>query len=88
MVQAAAFRGGLKALVGWSATIDDHDQVRTWDGKALEPGEIVILHWVPGLDRQLTTLLAAIHAAGLHPMPLTAASFAGVPPQWRSLTGD
>jgi peptidoglycan/xylan/chitin deacetylase (PgdA/CDA1 family) len=88
MVQAAAFRGGLKALVGWSATIDDHDRVRTWDGKALEPGEIVILHWVPGLDRQLTKLLAAIHAEGLHPMPLTAASFAGVTPQWRSLEGD
>ena len=87
-VQAAAFRGGLKALVGWSATIDDHDRVRTWDGKALEPGEIVILHWVPGLDLQLTKLLAAIHAEGLHPMPLTAASFAGVTPQWRSLEGD
>jgi len=88
MVQAAAFRGGLKALVGWSATIDDHDRVRTWDNKALEPGEIVILHWVPGLDRQLTKLLAAIHAEDLHPMPLTAASFAGVTPQWRSLEGD
>jgi peptidoglycan/xylan/chitin deacetylase (PgdA/CDA1 family) len=88
VVEAAAFRGGLKALVGWSATIDDHDRVRTWDGKALEPGEIVILHWVPGLDRQLTKLLAAIHAEGLHPMPLTAASFAGVTPQWRSLEGD
>jgi len=88
MVQAAAFRGGLKALVGWSATMDDHDRVRTWDGKALEPGEIVILHWVPGLDHQLTKLLAAIHAEDLHPMPLTPASFAGVTPQWRSLAGD
>lgn len=88
MVQAAAFRGGLKALVGWSATVDDHDRVRTWDGKALEPGEIVILHWDPGLDRQLTKLLAAIHAEHLHPMPLTTASFAGVTPQWRSLEGD
>jgi len=74
--------------VGWSATMDDHDRVRTWDGKALEPGEIVILHWVPGLDHQLTKLLAAIHAEDLHPMPLTPASFAGVTPQWRSLAGD
>jgi len=62
VVEAAAFRGGLKALVGWSATIDDHDRVRTWDGKALEPGEIVIRHWFPGLYLQLTKLLAAIHA--------------------------
>jgi peptidoglycan/xylan/chitin deacetylase (PgdA/CDA1 family) len=87
-VQAAAYRGGLKALVGWSATIDDHDRVRTWDGKGLEPGEIVLLHWVPDLDRQLATLLAVIHAEHLRPMPLTPASFVGIAPQWRSLEGD
>jgi len=87
-VQAAAYWGGLKALVGWSATIDDHDRVRTWDGKGLEPGEIVILHWDPDLDRQLATLLAVIRADHLHPMPLTPASFTGIAPQWRSLAGD
>jgi hypothetical protein len=48
----------------------------------------VLLHWVPGLGQQLTKLLAAIHARHLHPMPLTAASFAGVTPQRRSLGGD
>lgn len=87
-VQAAAYWGGLKALVGWSATIDDHDRVRTWDGKGLEPGEIVILHWDPDLDRQFATLLAVIHAEHLHPMPLTLGSFVGIAPQWRSLAGD
>src|SRR5262245_1281987 len=87
-VQAAAYWGGLKALVGWSATIDDHDRVRTWDGKGLEPGEIVILHWDPDLDRQLAKLLEVIHAGHLHPMPLTPASFVGIAPQWRSLAGD
>jgi peptidoglycan/xylan/chitin deacetylase (PgdA/CDA1 family) len=86
-VQAAAYRAGLKTLVGWSATVD-HDRIRTWDGKALEPGEIVLLHWVPGLGHQLTRLLAAIRARHLHPMPLTPASFTGSVPQRYSLSGD
>jgi peptidoglycan/xylan/chitin deacetylase (PgdA/CDA1 family) len=86
-VEAAAYRGGLKKLVGWSATVDS-DGIRTWDGKPLEPGEIVLLHWVPGLGHQLTKLLAAIHARHLNPVPLTPASFAGIVPQRQSLDGD
>jgi peptidoglycan/xylan/chitin deacetylase (PgdA/CDA1 family) len=86
-VAAAAYRARLKALVGWSATVTGAG-VQTWNGKPLEPGEIVLLHWVPGLGRQLTKLLAVIHTRHLHPMPLTAASFAGTAPQWHSLGGD
>jgi peptidoglycan/xylan/chitin deacetylase (PgdA/CDA1 family) len=86
-VAAAAYRARLKALVGWSATVGGAG-VRTWDGKPLAPGDIVLLHWDPGLGRQLTKLLAVIHARHLHPMPLTPASFAGTAPQWHSLGGD
>ena len=86
-VAAAAYRARLKALVGWSATASGSG-VQTWNGKRLEAGEIVLLHWDPGLGRQLTKLLAVIHARHLHPMPLTAASFAGTAPQWHSLSGD
>jgi peptidoglycan/xylan/chitin deacetylase (PgdA/CDA1 family) len=86
-VEAAAYRGGLTALVGWSATMSA-DHIETWDGKRLEPGEIVLLHWVPGLGHEMVTLLKAIHAAHLHPAPLTPASFAGIAPQQRSLDGD
>ena len=86
-VAAAAYRARLKALVGWSATVGSAG-VRTWDGKPLAPGDIVLLHWDPGLGRQLTKLLAVIHAQHLHPMPLTPASFAGTAPQWHSLGGD
>ena len=64
------------------------DRIRTWDGKPLSPGEIVILHWVPGVGRQLTVLLAAIRALHLNPAPLTPASFAGIAPQQRSLNGE
>ena len=86
-VQAAAYRGGLKVLVGWSATADS-DGVQTWDGRPLAAGEIVLLHWVPGLGPQLARLLTVIRARHLHPMPLTPASFAGIAPQRRSLSGD
>jgi len=86
-VAAAAYRAGLKTLVGWSATVTSAG-ISTWNGKRLEPGEIVLLHWVPGLGQQMTKLLAAIHAQHLHPTPLTPASFAGIAPQRHSLGGD
>jgi peptidoglycan/xylan/chitin deacetylase (PgdA/CDA1 family) len=86
-VQAAAYRGGLKKLVGWSVVVDSHG-IHTWDGKALEPGEIVLLHWVPGLGGQLARLLTVVHARHLNPEPLTADSFAGTAPQRHSLDGD
>ncbi len=86
-VEVAAARAGLTDLVGWSATVSG-DRIQTWDGKPLSPGEIVILHWVPGLGHQLTVLLAAIRALHLNPTPLTPASFAGIAPQQRSLNGD
>ena len=86
-VAAAAYRAGLKALVGWSASVGSAG-VKTWNGKPLDPGDIVLLHWDPGLGRQLTKLLAVIHARHLHPMLLTPASFAGTAPQWHSLGGD
>jgi peptidoglycan/xylan/chitin deacetylase (PgdA/CDA1 family) len=87
VVAAAAYRAGLKTVVGWSATVTSNG-IHTWNGKRLAPGEIVLLHWVPGLGKQLTRLLADIHARHLHPMPLTPASFAGAAPQQRSLGGD
>jgi peptidoglycan/xylan/chitin deacetylase (PgdA/CDA1 family) len=77
-VQAAAYQGGLRALVGWSALVN-RNRIRTWNGKGLKPGEIVLLRWSPGLGRQLNTLLAAIQSRHLHPRPLTLASFAGIP---------
>jgi peptidoglycan/xylan/chitin deacetylase (PgdA/CDA1 family) len=86
-VEVAAARGGLTALAGWSATMPG-DRVQTWDGKPLSPGEIVLLHWDPGLGRRLTALLAVVRAQHLNPAPLTPASFAGIAPQRHSHGGD
>jgi peptidoglycan/xylan/chitin deacetylase (PgdA/CDA1 family) len=85
--EVAAARAGLTALAGWSATMSGN-RIQTWDGKPLSPGEIVILHWVPGLGQQLTVLLKEIRARHLNPTPLTVASFSGIAPQQRSLSGD
>jgi hypothetical protein len=84
-VQAAAYQGGLRALAGWSATVN-RNRIRTWNGKGLKPGEIVLLRWGPDLSHQLSTLLAAIQSRHLHPRPLTLASFAGIP-QAHSVAG-
>ena len=86
-VEAAGYRGGLTTLVGWSATMTAN-HIQTWNGKRLQAGEIVLLHWVPGLGHEMVTLLKAIHAAHLTPAPLTSASFTGIAPQQRSLDGD
>jgi peptidoglycan/xylan/chitin deacetylase (PgdA/CDA1 family) len=86
-VEVAAARAGLTALAGWSATMSG-TRIQTWNGKPLSPGEIVILHWVPGLGHQLTVLLAAIRALHLNPTPLTPASFSGIAPQQHPLNGD
>ncbi|MGH9067206.1 MAG: polysaccharide deacetylase family protein [Acidimicrobiales bacterium] len=85
-VQAAARRAGLSALVGWSVTVD-HRGIHTWDGQGLEPGEIVLMHWDPGLGQEMTSLLAAIRAAHLNPTLLTPASLTGMHPA-RSLPGE
>jgi peptidoglycan/xylan/chitin deacetylase (PgdA/CDA1 family) len=85
--EVAAARAGLTALAGWSATMSG-DRIQTWNGKPLSPGEIVILHWVPGLGHQLAVLLAAIRALHLNPTPLTPASFSGIAPQQHPLNGD
>jgi peptidoglycan/xylan/chitin deacetylase (PgdA/CDA1 family) len=85
--EVAAARAGLTALAGWSATMSGN-RIQTWNGKPLSPGEIVILHWVPGLGQQLTVLLKEIRALHLNPAPLTVASFSGITPQQHSLDGD
>ncbi len=85
--EVAAARAGLTALAGWSATMSGN-RIQTWNGKPLSPGEIVILHWVPGLGQQLTVLLKQIRALHLNPTPLTVASFSGITPQQHSLDGD
>jgi hypothetical protein len=45
----------------------------TYDHQPLRAGEIVILHWIPGMYDSLVRLLQIASARGLHPVALRAA---------------
>lgn len=68
-VRIAASQAGLRDVVLWSASMYN-GQLTTYDGRPLRAGEIVILHWIPGLYNSLVQLLAIASAQGLHPAPL------------------
>ena len=70
-VQVAASQAGLRYVVLWSASMYQ-GALSTYDGKPLRAGEIVILHWIPGLYSSLVQLLNIASAQGLHPAPLAA----------------
>lgn len=63
---ATAKACGLHAVVGWDAVMPEHGGLQTWNGHGrLNPGDIVLLHFLPGLDGQIARLLAAIRAQHL-----------------------
>ena len=68
-VRTAASEAGLRDVVLWSASMYQ-SQLTTYDGRPLRAGEIVILHWIPGLYQSLVQLLGIASAQGLHPAPL------------------
>jgi peptidoglycan/xylan/chitin deacetylase (PgdA/CDA1 family) len=59
---------GMRAVVHWSATYDS-GQLATVGGP-LRAGDIILLHFKPGLGWNLAGLLNQITAAGLRPAPL------------------
>jgi len=64
-VMAAAKACGMHAVVGWDAVMPKSGQLQTWFGKpVLHPGDIVLMHFLPGMTGQvqrLEALLAAQH---------------------------
>jgi Predicted xylanase/chitin deacetylase len=72
----AASQAGIKHVVIWNATMDSNG-LQTYNGKPLEPGSIILLHWVPDLAAQLEKLIvilnqehlgvASLHYALNHP---------------------
>lgn len=71
-VQIAAGQAGLRYVVLWSASMYNGN-LTTYDHEALRAGEIVILHWIPGMYDSLVRLLQIASARGLHPAALRAA---------------
>ncbi len=70
-VRAAAAAAGLKELVMWSAEWLPGKGIETWNGGPLQAGDIILLHWVPGVGHELARLLKTLGKDGLHPAPLT-----------------
>ena len=56
VVQKVAAKAGIRYVVMWDAVMSG-GKLATWGGRPLAPGDIVLLHWVPGLDGNLTTLI-------------------------------
>lgn len=61
-----AHLAGLREVVMWSAEMKK-GRLSTYNHRPLRAGEIVILHWTPGLYRNLKRLLHLASARGLHP---------------------
>jgi len=72
-VQSAATAAGLHAIVMWSASMDSSNATKglwTWNGGALKPGEIILLHWQPGAASELRQILSLCRNNNLVPAPL------------------
>ncbi len=59
VVQKMAAKAGIKYVVMWDAIMND-GKLTTYNGKPLSPGDIVLLHWLPGVGQDLETLLGIL----------------------------
>ena len=64
VVQKMAAKAGIKHVVMWDAIMDD-GKLTTYNGKPLAPGDIVLMHWLPGLGQDLETLLGILKQENL-----------------------
>lgn len=71
-VGQAARDSGIKYIVMWSAEMRD-SILSTTSNRGLKPGDIILLHWVPGLDQEILKLLNIIQKQNLGIADLTQA---------------
>ena len=60
---------GINRIVLWNVVVTDDNKVEYWD-PPIRAGDIVLLHWVDGLDVGLEKILELGEAQGLTPAPL------------------
>ena len=60
---------GINRIVLWNVVVTDDNEVEYWE-PPIKAGDIVLLHWVDGLDKGLEMLLELGEAQGLTPAPL------------------
>ncbi len=72
-VLRASYAAGIPYVVLWTASVPPGPHgyrgerlgIATRDGKPLRPGEIILMHWDPGLYGALRYLLSVLHRDGL-----------------------
>jgi peptidoglycan/xylan/chitin deacetylase (PgdA/CDA1 family) len=65
-VLATAKACGLHAVVGWDAVMPQTGQLQTWFGRpVLHPGDVVLMHFLPGMTGQVQRLEALVAAQHL-----------------------
>jgi peptidoglycan/xylan/chitin deacetylase (PgdA/CDA1 family) len=67
-VQMKAIRCGISRIVMWDAVVERGTVVQS--GSRLRPGSIVLLHFSPGLEKDLKAAVRAARRAGLRPASL------------------
>ena len=60
---------GINRIVLWNVVVSDDNKVEYWE-PPIKAGDIVLLHWVDGLDVGLEKILELGRAQGLTPAPL------------------
>jgi hypothetical protein len=60
---------GINRIVLWNVVVSDDNKVEYW-APPIKAGDIVLLHWVDGLDVGLEKILELGRAQGLTPAPL------------------
>ncbi len=68
-VQQYAAQCGINRIVLWNVVVTDDNQVEYWDAP-IKAGDIVLLHWVDGLEVGLEKILELGRQQGLTPAPL------------------
>jgi len=69
-VEKIARAAGIKYIVTWNAVMAN-GKLSTYNGRPLSAGDIILMHWVPSLDHDLTRLLALLAKQGLGVASLT-----------------
>ncbi len=65
-VLATAKACGLHAVIGWDAVMPEHGGLQTWGhGQQLRRGDIILMHFLPGLTGQVQRLLGLIRSQHL-----------------------
>jgi len=68
-VQKYAAQCGINRIVLWNVVVTDDNQVEYWDAP-IKAGDIVLLHWVDGLEVGLEKIIELGRQQGLTPAPL------------------